>query len=169
MMNKIIGYLSDNMFFIRLLLWFRGLLAENKIPDTLFNRLKNYYTSELSEPILDLEVINKHLENDMGYLNSKEEFKYIREISKMRSKQKAQGDIVQRSHPYTKRKYHSIKIISYRDTIELDAVIDREFVLDIKEEHLNDIFKVYKQKFKNDEKALYYRLRLSTLTSFFKS
>ena len=149
-MNKVTEYLNENMLFTQILLWLRELLAEHKIPCTLYTRLEAYIP-ELSKPVPDLKEINYRLNRDIDYLNSRQEFAYIREFGKLKSK-KANHRIIS--------KYTNIRILSYQDIIELDTFIDRVFTLEIHMDHYNDIFK----KLIHDEKAFHYRLKLSTLT-----
>lgn len=71
----LLNYMMRKKLLIKLLLWLRSLLAEHKIPDVVANRLKAYIP-DLSENVPNIQLINKCLENDISYLNNKEELMY---------------------------------------------------------------------------------------------
>jgi hypothetical protein len=131
-------------FLIRLLFWFRGFLSENKIPRDLFYRLKGY-VPELSKPIPDLEVINELLEHDIAYLNTTKALDSSRKVTGIN--------------------ITGVKIVGYQDVIELDAFMDRVWILDIDMVDSSDFARMYRKM--KDSRKLYYRLRLSSLKSHF--
>lgn len=159
-MDFIIKSMRQNRSLIRLLVWFRGLLAENEIPDTLFDRLKSYIP-ELSESRPNIAAINKHLEYDIGYLNSREEIISIQKLSKLQNCEESQHSVL--------RKYRSVKIVSYQDIIELDAIRDRIYTFDINMyfDNTSYIYSLYKENADYLKEPLYYTVKLSSLVSKF--
>ena len=162
-MNFIINCISKKRVLIKLLLWFRSLLAENKIPNIVSDRLK-IYIPNLSENVPNVQAINKCLENDINYLNSREELMYMKHLENIQKKNRIQKNI---NNPLNLRKYYSIRIISYYDIIEVESILDRVFVIDINMDDPNSIYSFYKQICNYKEKAFYYSVKLSTLTSVF--
>jgi hypothetical protein len=159
----LLNYMMRKKLLIKLLLWFRSLLAEHKIPDVVASRLQAYIP-DLSENVPNIQLINKCLENDISYLNSREELMYINHSDAVRKKK---GILKRGNNQSNIRKYYSIRIISYYDIIEVDCIMDRIFVIDIEMDDPNNIFNFYKKTCSFDEKAFYYSIKLSTLKTIF--
>lgn len=167
-MTNLIKFICQNRIIFSLLLWCRGLLSENKIPNTLFERLKKY-TPELSENIPNLEVINRYLENDISYLNNIEEFINIRELNKLKSSKKAQNNIARKYQRHKAKKFNSVRIVGYQDILELESIRDRVFVLDIDMlmDDPSSFYNLYKQNKDFTKSLYYYSVKLSSLVSIF--
>jgi hypothetical protein len=167
-MIYVIRSICRNRILIKTLLWLRGLIAENKIPNSLFNRLINYIP-ELSENIPDLEAINKYLEYDIRHLNSKEEFVSIHELSKYKGEKKEPPIDARNKGKSSVIKYRSIRIVNYQDILECDSIRDRMFTLDINmvSEDLGYINNFLKQEAYYMGQTYYYTVRLSSLVSRF--
>lgn len=118
-MNYVINFIGRKKLLVKLLLWFRNLLAENKIPNIVSDRLKAYIPS-LSENVPNIQAINKCLENDINYLNSREELMYIKHLESIQKKKRIQKDS---NNQPNLRKYNSIRIISYHDIIEVESIL----------------------------------------------
>lgn len=162
-MNFVLNSIGGKKLFFKLILWFRSLLTENKIPTIVLYRL-NAYIPSLSKNVPNIQAINKCLENDINYLNSREELRYIKHLESIQKKKRMQKDV---NNQPNLRRYNSIRIISYQDIIEVESILDRVFVIEIDMDDPNNIYSFYEQAYTCEKKAFQYSVKLSTVISDF--
>jgi hypothetical protein len=156
-------YIRHTKILFKMLLMLRGLLSEHKIPPTLFERLK-HYVPEFSEAIPNIERINYFLEQDINYLNGIEEFLTVLQSSKCKIKNLPLFNIKKNTQSNS-TKYYSIRMVEYKDIIELNSIIDRVLIFDIdmsfvKPKSIEGLLKKYAACTAN---SFYYSIKLSSL------